>query len=231
VRKQVLLFLLATGVSVGGIFTQPALADCTVNADALGATCDGGNCTVNLGTCSNGGTCTYNDVRCDGGACTIASGDCTNGDESLICLNTLCDGSIPPSEGYTALTCGMDLGGNEASGVLFNDPTKEFGDVSAFIHVDVADPTSNTVANTTIHCTMQTAGETYGLGGVSRSVTMSGDTAVLADTISFTRTPGASTWMCTTFEWNSTKGHSIVVDDADNNSSNGVQCAEVTYTN
>jgi len=239
------MFLLATGASVGGIFTQPALANCTVN---LG-TCDttshctvnvgdcsvGGACTVNLSTCTNGGACTVNidGGVCNDGACTINSGgECTTEDGSFICLNTLCNGGNPgsESESYSGFICIFN-GGNEAS---VQDPTLEQGEITAgpWI-VTPSDPTTNTINDVTMTCIMQNAaGRNFGEGAVlaSRSNTTSGNVGILADVMTFNRVPTTVTHLCTVVEWNSTKGHSVVIDDADNTTA-GFQCVEYTYTN
>jgi len=245
VRKQILTLLLATGASVGGVFTtQPAMAHCTVN---LGTCDDSSACTVNLGSCTNegsctvntdigncdGGQCTINDGRCVDGACVIASGDCSNEDDALICLNTICDGggTSPASESYSGFICIWN-GGNEAS---VQDPTLEQGPITAgpWI-VTPSDPTTNTVSNVTMTCIMQDQfGQEFGTGGqlASRTNITSGNVGILADVMTFHRTPLTPTYLCTVVEWNSTKGHTVIVDDADNDSSNGFQCVEYTYTN
>jgi len=257
------MFLLATGASVGGIFTQPALAECTVDgseavstvynllgdedppADTcggdgyctvnLGSCTDGGACTVNsdIGDCNTNGACTINDGRCSDGACTIASGDCSNHDDALICLNTVCDDMQPgsDSESYSGFICIWN-GGSEAS---VQDPDLEQGEITAGPWVvRPSDPATNTIFNVTMTCTMRDAvGSTHTTGTAlaSRSNTTSGNVGILADLMSFRRPRLTVTHLCTVVEWNSTKGHTVLVDDADNDTTNGYQCIEYTYTN
>jgi len=221
------MFLIATGASVGGIFTQPALADCTVNIGNCDAT---STCTVNMGNCTNGGNCVVNTNlpvvshtgNChDGGACTINSGDCYNGDDALICLNTICDGTIATSEGYTGFTCGLGAGQ-----IDLQDPKKVNASITGGPWVVTTnDPVGNTIIDVTITCTVQVNGDgKHGGAGVARNSTTSGNVGTLADTISFHMQPTDKVYICSKFEWNSTKGHSTVLFDIDNNSANGLDC-------
>jgi len=224
---------------MGGTFTQPAMAECTVTLEACGS----GNCVVNTGTCTTGGACTVNMSTCEGnsactlnlnlplvshparcsgeGACTINSGDCNNKDGALICLNTICDGTVATSEGYTGFTCGLGAGQ-----VSLQDPSKVDASITGgpWI-VTTNDPVGNTIIDVTITCTVQVNGDgKHGGAGVARNSTTSGNVGTLADTISFHMQPTDKVYICSKFEWNSTKGHSTVLFDIDNNSANGLDC-------
>jgi hypothetical protein len=215
------MFILAASTTMGAFGIQSASADCTVSLDALGADCTGGNCTVNVTTCHSGG------------ACTVNAGDCINGDDALICLNTVCDGNATggTGESYAGFGCGF-ASDNDDTGAVNNDPKKQIGAVNAGPWTVTADPTgTNSIIDVTITCTIQVNADTQGAGGVSRTSTTPGNVGVLADSISYFAQPTDSVYLCTVVEWNSTEGgHTTVTDDADNDSSNGYQCALATST-